>query len=70
VSYNTQREPYELTDKELKTFGVRVVSPSLDPLMLACLKCGERFLRLRLADGSLPKRYWFCPNGCNQQDAA
>lgn len=47
MGYNTQREPYELSDEELESFGVKVVSPSLDPLMLECLNCSERFLRLR-----------------------
>ena len=70
LSYNTQREPYEITNEHLKTFGVKVVSPTLDPLMLECLKCEERFMVLRWADGNLPKQWWICRNGCNQQDAA
>jgi hypothetical protein len=69
MSYNTQREPYEITNEELKSFGVEVVSPSMDPLMLECLKCDQRFTVLRFADRTLPKRWWICPNGCNQQDA-
>src|SRR5580658_1939512 len=70
LSYITQREPYEITNEHLKTFGVKVVSPTLDPLMLECLKCEERFMVLRWADGNLPKQWWICRNGCNQQDAA
>jgi hypothetical protein len=70
LSYNTQREPYELTNEELRTFGVKIVSRSIDPLKLKCLKCEEKFLVLRRADGKLPSRWWICPNGCNQQDAA
>ena len=70
LSYNNQREPYEITNEHLKTFGVKVVSPTLDPLMLECLKCEERFMVLRWADGNLPKQWWICRNGCNQQDAA
>jgi hypothetical protein len=70
MGYNTQREPYEIRNEELETFGVRVVSPLMDPLMLECLKCDLQFLVLRFSGGSLPKRWWICPNGCNQQDAA
>lgn len=70
MGYNTQREPYEITNEHLKTFGVRVVSRSLDPLMLECAKCEERFMVLRETGGTLPERWWICPNRCNQQDAS
>jgi hypothetical protein len=69
MSYNTQRAPYEITNEGLKSFGVEVISPSMDPLMLECLKCDARFTVLRFEDGTLPRRWWICPNGCNQQDA-
>ena len=70
MGYNTQREPYEIRNEELKAFGVKVVSPSMDPLTLECLQCDQRFTVLRFGDGTLPKRWWICPNGCNEQDAA
>ena len=70
MSYNTQRKPYGITNEELKSFGVKVVSRSLDPLMLECLKCDVRFTVFRFAGGTLPKQWWICPNGCNQQDAS
>jgi hypothetical protein len=40
-----------------------------DPLTLDCLNCEQAWEPSLLPDGSWPRRFWRCPNGCNSHFA-
>lgn len=61
------RRPHRFTAAELKRAGVTILNPS--NLLLACDQCGCGWSPNLVTGGKLPRGYWKCPNGCND-DAA
>jgi hypothetical protein len=58
------RKPRSFNASQLSRAGVVLVDA--DTVHLRCKTCGQNWQPQLLAGGKLPKRYWQCPNNCNQ----
>jgi hypothetical protein len=56
--------PNEFSPTQLKKVGILIVNGN--PLRLRCDKCAEEWT-LDKKGLRLPKGYWRCPRGCNEQ---
>ncbi len=69
ISCYVKKQRKERFDMGLKTrlkkAKVKIVSES--NLMLKCKDCGQVWSPNIQPGGKLPKRYWVCPNGCNDK---
>ena len=55
--------PRRFTESELAKVGIRLVDP--ENRFLFCPECNQGFQALIKPGGGLYRRYWVCPNGCN-----
>ena len=62
------KRPKAMTSSELAKVGVKLLDEA--KCQLQCVKCGQRWIVCREADGSLPRGYWKCHRGCNDQAAS
>jgi len=58
-------KPKGCTESELAKVGVELVDPN--KLKLRCKKCGLLWSPKIVSGGRLPKGYWICSNGCNEE---
>lgn len=52
--------------RKLRSVGVELIDPS--HVWLRCVECGTRWSPNLRRRGRLPRRYWWCPRGCNVPD--
>ena len=50
-------------EPDLELLGVKVIGR--EPLRYQCAKCGASWSPHPLRGGRLPRAYWRCPKGCN-----
>ena len=55
--------PKRFSPAELKKVGVTVSELTI---WLTCDRCGERMSPQIQPGGKLPRNYWRCPKGCNE----
>lgn len=51
------------TERELSKVGVEIVDHTQPSLR--CKVCGQQWQPMIQPGGTLPRRYWQCPTGCN-----
>ena len=56
-----RRAPRKSTDKVLAASGIKMVNEG----HFECLECGATWSPNIQPGGKLPRRWWVCPNGCN-----
>lgn len=65
ISKNRYQENEMKSENELRRLGVCILDK--DRLWFQCMECKQKWSPNLLEHGRLPKGYWKCPNGCNNE---
>jgi len=57
--------PRKCSEKELRKVGVEIAERNT--MLLQCARCSTAWQPMIRPGGKLPRGYWKCPKGCNEQ---